>query len=607
MAVKIKGQLNFLSYLVKIYKQRGLPFRDNPLLGNKPILQEYDFIVVGAGPAGCVLTHRLTEVDQWKVLLLEAGLDDSIYSDIPLFNTYFLYTEHNWNYLSEYQETACQGMVGKRCPWPAGKGMGGGTIVNALIYTRGNKYDFDHWASLGNKGWSYEEVLPYFIKSEQVLIPQYKNSTHHGHSGLLGVDFPPFHTPIRDAFMAAGKEVGYEFVDYHDPDTPVGFSPIQATMTNGRRNGASRTFLHSIKKRKNFHVVEQAHVTKILIDPMSKRAYGVEFIKKGRKRKVFVRKEVILAAGAFNTPQILMLSGIGHKDYLEEMGIPVIKNSPVGDNLQEHISMAGLAFMVNQKVGVVTRRYLQNIPRLALDWIINKRGPWASLGCEALGFIKTKYANDSKYPDIEYIFIPVSLGSDGGASLRVGMGVSDEMYNAVWSKISELDAWSIWPMILYPKSRGKVRLQNTNPLTPPKLYPNFLTHQYDIDVLSEALRLIVELSKTKAFQKLGSVEYKVRFPGCVQHEYGSRDYWACTVRYLTTQLHHQCGTAKMGPASDPGAVVDPALRVYGVSGLRVADTSIMPTITGGHTMAPAYMIGEKAADMIKDTWLQTIK
>ncbi|XP_054284930.1 glucose dehydrogenase [FAD, quinone]-like [Macrosteles quadrilineatus] len=607
MAVKIKGQLNFLSYLVKVYKQRGLPFRDNPLLGNKPILQEYDFIVVGAGPAGCVLTHRLTEVAQWKVLLLEAGLDDSIYSDIPLFNTYFLYTEHNWNYLSEYQETACQGMVGKRCPWPAGKGMGGGTIINALIYTRGNKYDFDHWASLGNKGWSYEEVLPYFIKSEQVLIPQYKNSTHHGHSGLLGVDFPPFHTPIRDAFMEAGREVGYEFVDYHDPDTPVGFSPIQATMTNGRRNGASRTFLHSIKQRKNFHVVEQAHVTKILIDPMSKRAYGVEFIKKGRKRKVFVRKEVILAAGAFNTPQILMLSGIGHKDHLEEMGIPVIKNSPVGDNLQEHISMAGLAFMVNQKVGVVTRRYLQNIRRFALDWIINKRGPWTSLGCEALGFIKTKYANDSKYPDIEYIFLPVSLGSDGGASLRVGMGVSDEMYNAVWSNISELDAWSIWPMILYPKSRGKVRLQNTNPLTPPKLYPNFLTHQYDIDVLSEALRLIVELSKTKAFQKLGSVEYKVRFPGCVQHEYGSRDYWACTVRYLTTQLHHQCGTAKMGLASDPGAVVDPALRVYGVSGLRVADTSIMPTITGGHTMAPAYMIGEKAADMIKDTWLQTIK
>lgn len=536
------------------------------------------------------------------MLLLEAGVDDSAYTDIPILNTYLWWTEHNWLYQAERQPEACLGLKDGTCPWPAGKGMGGGSIINALIYTRGNPGDYDRWAAMGNPGWSYREVLPYFTKSEKVAIPQLRNSPYHGHSGYLNIEFAPFHTPLRDAFMEAGREIGYEFIDYHDPATPIGFSPIQATMMKGRRMGASRTFLHPIRKRKNFHVVTKAHASKILIDPRTKRAYGVEFIKNGRKRVVLARKEVIVSAGAFNSPQLLMLSGIGPRDHLTEMGIPVIADLPVGNNLQEHLSMAGLTFLVNKGVGLVVNRLISNSTKFTAEYLRGK-GPFTMLGCEALGYIRTKYANNTRYPDIEYIFVPASIALDNGSSLRKTMEITDNVYNTVWGRVGGKDAWTIWPMLLYPKSKGFVRLGSTNPLKPPKIFANFLTEKIDVDVLAEALQTVVELSKTKAFRKYGSKLHDVPIPGCKQHPFGSHEYWGCSARYITTQLHHQCGTAKMGPASDPEAVVDPALRVKGIYGLRVVDTSIIPVITGGHTMSTAYMIGEKGSDMIKDTWL----
>ncbi|KAG8305891.1 glucose dehydrogenase [FAD, quinone]-like [Homalodisca vitripennis] len=599
----VSGQLSMFDGLLRMYRRQGLPFRENRFLGNQPILSEYDFIVVGAGAAGCVVTNRLTEVPDWKVLLLEAGVDDSMFTDVPIFNTYLWWTEHNWLYQTEQQKEACLGLKDKTCPWPAGKGMGGGTIINALIYTRGNTGDYDRWASLGNPGWSYADVLPYFLKSEKVAIPRLQNSPYHGHSGYLNVDYSPYKTPLRDAFMEAGRELGYDFIDYHDPATPIGFSPIQATMYKGRRNGASRTFLHPIKNRKNFHVATQAHVTRILIDPNTKRAYGVEFIKNGRKRVVLARKEVILSAGAFNSPQLMMLSGIGPRDHLTQMGIPVMADLPVGNNLQEHISMAGLTFLVNEGVGLIVSRLLGNATTFALEYLSRGRGPFTMLGCEALGYIKTKYANSSNFPDIEYIFVPASLALDSGSSLRKTMEITDDLYNAVWKDVGGKDAWTVWPMLLYPKSTGFVRLASTNPLKPPKIIANFLTEKIDVDVMAEALQTVVELSKTRAFQKFGSKLHDVPIPGCAQFPFGSLDYWGCSARYITTQLHHQCCTNKMGPSTDPGAVVDPSLRVYGVSGLRVIDTSVMPVITGGHTMATAYMIAEKGSDLIKEMWL----
>lgn len=595
---------NLLQTVIKAYKQQGLPLRENIYLGNKPILREYDFIVVGAGAAGSVVTNRLTENPDWTVLLLEAGVDDNIYTDVPILSTYLWWTNYNWLYQTERQNGACLGLLDETCPWPSGKGVGGGTIINAMIYTRGNRRDFDGWAALGNPGWSYDDLLPYFKKTERITIPNLTNSPYHGTKGNVYVEYPAYRSPLLSAFLDAGKEMGYNLVDYNNPNTHVGFAPIQATVRKGKRYGASKAYLQPIKRRKNFHISVQTEVTRVLIDPLTKRAYGVEFIKQGRRRLVYARKEVILSAGAFNTPKLLMLSGIGPRQHLEELGIPVHQDLRVGENLQEHISMAGLTFLVNKPVAIVVRRILADFPQNFIDYLLRGKGMLTSLGCEGLGYIKTKYANyTDDVPDIEYIFVPISLASDGGSSLRGTMEITDEIFDAVYRNISHRDSFTIWPMILYPKSKGRVTLASANPTTPPKIFANFLADKRDLDVIVDGLKSAVELSKTKAFRKYGSKLHTVPIPQCAHFGFGTDEYWGCSVQHITTQFHHQCCTAKMGHPSDPEAVVDNQLRVYGVSGLRVVDCSIMPTITGGHTMAPAYMIGEKASDLIKDTWL----
>uniref|UniRef100_A0A1B6DCP1 Glucose-methanol-choline oxidoreductase N-terminal domain-containing protein n=1 Tax=Clastoptera arizonana TaxID=38151 RepID=A0A1B6DCP1_9HEMI len=595
---------NLLQSIIKAYKRQGLLFKENKYIGNRPILREYDFIVIGAGAAGSVVANRLTERPEWSVLLLEAGVDDNYYTDVPILSTYLWWTQYNWLYQTERQEGACLGLKDETCPWPSGTGVGGGTIINAMIYTRGNRRDFDGWAALGNEGWSYDDLLPYFKKSERVTIPDLTKSVYHGTKGNVFVEYPAYRSPLLSAFLDAGKEMGYNIVDYNDPNTHVGFSPIQATVRKGKRFGASKAYLLPIRERKNFHISVESQVTKILIDPVTKRAYGVEFIKRGRRRVVYARKEIILSAGAFNTPQLLMLSGIGPREHLEDIGIPVIQDLRVGENLQEHISMAGLSFLVNKPVAIVVRRIIGDLPGNFFDYHFRGKGVLTSLGCEGLGYIKTKYANyTDDLPDIEYIFVPISLASDGGSSLRGTMEITDEIFDAVYRNISHRDSWTIWPMILYPKSRGKVTLHSSNPTTPPKINANFLADKRDLDVIVEGLKSAVELSKTKAFQKYGSKLHTVPVPQCAHHQFGSDEYWGCTLKHITTQFHHQCCTAKMGHPSDPDAVVDNQLRVYGVTGLRVADCSIMPTITGGHTMAPAYVIGEKMGDLIKETWL----
>ncbi|XP_039281977.1 glucose dehydrogenase [FAD, quinone] [Nilaparvata lugens] len=594
-----------LEAVVRFYKKLGLQYREDRFLGNKPILNEYDFIVVGAGPAGSAITNRLTEVPFWNVLLLEAGADDNFYTDIPLLSTYLWFSEYNWNYKTEPTRNACLGLKDQICPWPAGKGVGGGTIINAMIYTRGNKRDYDGWAAMGNDGWSYDEVLPYFKKSEHVTIPELLTSPYHGKQGPLNVEYPRFSTPLLGAFLEAGRELGYKWNDYNNPFSHIGFSKIQATVKDGKRVSASTAFLKPIRKRKNFHISQKSQVTRILIDPETKTAFGVEFFKKGRKRVVLARKEVIISAGAFNSPQLLMLSGIGHKSHLESLGIPVLQDLPVGDNLQEHLAMAGLAFLVNSTSATIARRIMSKLPYHLAQYLKSGDGPFTTLGCEGLGYVRTKYANltGEDYPDIEYIFVPIGLNSDGGSSLRKTMGVTDYLYDSVYSEINHKDAWSIWPMQLYPYSRGTVRLGSRDPFRQPVITGGFLDDRRDLDTIVEGLKLVVELSETSAFKRFGSQLHRKPLPQCADLGFGSDEYWACSVRHITTQLHHQCGTCKMGPPGDPTAVVNPRLQVYGINNLRVADTSIMPTVPGAHTQAGAYMVGEKAADYVKETWL----
>lgn len=283
-----------LSSLYKLYLESGIPFRENVFLKNEPILQEYDFVIIGSGPGGAVMANRLSEIPHWKILLLEAGSAESVYSDIPATVSFLQLSDYNWGYKAERTEGACLGMIDQKCPWPRGKVMGGSSVLNYMIYTRGNRKDYDRFAENGNVGWSYDEVLPYFLKSEKNNIPEYENSTYHSRNGYLSVERVPHKTAFVDAFLQAATELGYDVIDYNSDETvQIGFSRIQSTMKNGRRCSASKAFIEPIKRRPNLHVSILSHVTRVLIDARTNTAYGVEFVKNNKIRRVVARKEVI--------------------------------------------------------------------------------------------------------------------------------------------------------------------------------------------------------------------------------------------------------------------------------------------------------------------------
>lgn len=595
--------LPFLRSIYVQYKERRLRFREDADVGYNPILPKYDFIVVGSGPAGSVVANRLSEVPEWNVLVLEAGKDGSIYADIPAVVSYLQFTDYNWGYRMEKQDGVCLSLVDQRCPWPRGKGFGGTTLINYMLYTRGSPHDYDKFAADGNYGWSYADVLPYFLKSENIRVPELKNSSVHSRHGYLSVAHSPYHTGLVNKFIEAGKEMGYDKVDYNDHRSQIGVSRVQVTMDFGRRQSAAKAFLESVKERPNLHAVEKARVTKILIDKDTRRAIGVEFVKNRRKRVVYARKEVIVSAGSINTPQLLMLSGIGPKAHLRQLGIEVIRDLPVGKNLQEHVTMPGLIFLVNVSESLLEKK-LQSLD-VFLEWLRNGNGLLTIPGgVEGIAYVPSKHSGKGSY-DIELLFVAGGLNSDGGNTVRKGMGISDDFYNRVFRSIDNRDVFSIWPIIMNPRSRGRILLKDKNPFHWPLMTLDYFQDRRDLRTLIEGIQIAINFTKTKAFQSIGSRLHSVPYPACKAYRFGSDKYWECAARQLTTTLHHQCCTSRMGPWTDSQAVVDPELRVYGIRGLRIADASIFPSLPRAHTMAPTIMVGEKAADLIKSTWMKS--
>ncbi|KAI5695689.1 hypothetical protein M8J75_001924 [Diaphorina citri] len=433
--------------------------------------------------SGCVVTNRLTENPDWKVLLLEAGDEENALTDIPETAHYLQFTKFNWNFTTEFQPGACRGLNNERCPWPAGRAVGGASVINNNIYTRGNPNDFDRWLEAGNVGWGYKDVLPYFKKSEDIDVPELKRSEYHGVGGYLNVDYSPYKSKLMDAFLESAPEVGLNLTDYNSPDGNVGFSRIQGTIQFGRRFSASQAFLRPIVERPNFHVMKKARVLKVLIDPNTKRVFGVEFMKNNKKRVVYAKKEVVLSAGAFFSPHLLLLSGIGPREQLEQFNIPVLADLQVGENLQEHPAFASLAFTVNQKVGLVSDRIFSNLAKETIKAFTNQ-GWTTTLGCEGLGYVRTKYNNyPPGVPDIEYIFVPASLAIEeekGGSLLRKTMGIPDRTFKELFRDVKNKDAWSIWPMLMYPESRGYVRLKSADPMVYPAVQSNFFQDPLDL-------------------------------------------------------------------------------------------------------------------------------
>ncbi|BET01983.1 glucose dehydrogenase [Nesidiocoris tenuis] len=564
-----------------------------------PKTDNFDYVVVGASPSGCVIANRLTEDPSTTVLVLEAGKEDNVLTDVPVLNPVGALTDFSWSYDTLPTGDACLGMNQQRCPWPSGKGPGGGTIINAMVWTRGNRFDFDGWARMGLEGWSYEDVLPYFKKSENTRIPELAGSYYHGNGGELSIDYPPYRTPISPDYINAGLALGYREVDYLDPNTHIGFGRIQSSMDNGERVTAATAFLKPILKRPNLSISLYSRAIKILIDPATMRAYGVRYIFEEKIFEVYARKEVIVSAGAFGSPHLLMLSGIGPARHLHDVGIRPLVDLPVGGNLMEHPGMHGLVFRTDVNVTLPLRETLRNLGPAIAEYATAHDGVLTAPGCEAVAYVRTKYANcttpDVSVPDIEFLFVSAGLNVDRGLIFRKTFGISDELYDYTYKPFDEHEhAFSIWPMLMYPLSRGSVRLKDDNPLSKPIIDHGFFTDPVDVKTLVEALKLAVRLAETPPLRKYGARLIDRPFPNCRHIRFGSDEYWECAVRTMSTQFHHQSGTCAMG------SVVDGRLRVIGVRGLRVADASVMPTIPGAHIQAAAYMIGEKAADLIRE-------
>lgn len=578
---------------------------ESRVINKRQIEIEYDFIVIGGGSAGGVVANRLSEIPEWRVLLLEAGPDENEITDVPSLAAYLQLSKLDWKYKTEPTGRSCLAMKNNRCNWPRGKVLGGSSTLNYMLYVRGNKYDYDYWEALGNPGWGYDQALHYFKKSEDNRNPYLKNSPYHSTGGYLTVQESPWRTPLVVAFVEAGTELGYENRDING-EYQTGFMIAQGTIRRGSRCSTAKAFLRPIRLRNNFHTAMNAHVTKIVIDPVSMKAIAVEFYRDGRKQIVKARKEIILSAGAINSPQLLMLSGIGPKDHLREFGIPVIMNLPVGNNLQDHVGMAGLTFLVNKPVAIVQDRLPAAL--VTTNYVINGRGPMTTLGgVEGYAFINTKYANESGlYPDIQLHMAPASLSSDAGAQVRKVLSLTDEVYDTVFRPIANKDAWTIMPLLLRPKSRGTIRLKSSDPFKSPAINANYFDDPADVAKLVEGTKIALKISEAKVFRQFGSRLHKIKIPGCKHLAFGSDDYWECHIRHITMTIYHPVGTAKMGPSTDPEAVVDPALRVYGIQNLRVIDASIMPTICSGNTNAPVIMIAEKGSDLIKNDWLAAV-
>jgi choline dehydrogenase-like flavoprotein len=524
----------------------------------------FDFVVVGAGTAGCVMAARLSEDRRNAVCLVEAGGEDRHpFIHIPAtVGAAIARPSLNWRFMTEPQPA----LNNRRIPLPRGRVIGGSGSINGMVYFRGQPRDFDDWAAMGNPGWSYREVLPYFIRSES--NDSYAGSPWHGRGGPIRVSHIPRTNPMIPAFLEAMRSLGFKRCeDFNGPD-PEGYGPRQGTIRGGRRDSTAVAYLRPARARSNLEVLTDSLVTRVLLE--NGRAAGIEVERAARVQRLKARREVVICAGAVQAPQILMLSGIGDGEALRALGIETRYHLPgVGANYQDHLAAGILMEMSNsESYGISLRAAPRGVWNL-LEYALFRRGPLASNVFEANAFVRSAPGLD--HPDLQIVFQPARR-NPGTFPFPLGHGFALSVVH------------------LYPRSRGRVSLASPNPRVPPAVDPNLLGDPDDLPPMLRGLELARRIIAAPAFARYRAVEVQ---PGpTAQGELALTEY----VLRVAATVHHPVGSCRMGP--DANAVVDAALRVHGVEGLRVVDASVFPRIVGGNTNAVVVMVAERAADMI---------
>jgi len=533
-----------------------------PRGGQLVAVQEFDYVIIGAGSAGCVLANRLSADGTCTVLLLEAGERDRH----PLLHMpggalkLLPGPRFNWGYETEPQAHA----MGRRLYWPRGKVLGGSSAINALLYVRGHRSDYDAWVAAGNSGWSYDEVLPYFKKSEnrRPADPQW-----HGSDGPLSVVPSDVRGPLLPAFLAAAQAAGHPVTSDFNGAVQEGVGIYDKTIANGRRSSAAQAFLHPALRRPNLKVAVGAHVIRLTF--RCGRVAGVRYRQAAQEREVHARREIILSAGAVNSPQILMLSGIGPANELRRVGIPIVVDLPgVGHNLQDHIDCL---VQTECTLPITDYKLAHPLPAFFIGawWMLFQTGPASRIPIDGGAFLRSDADRD--LPDLQYHFVPGLLFDHG-------------------RRPTDRHGYTLRFSLLRPQSRGYVGLRSADPFAAPLIQPEYFSRASDVFPLRKGLKQAREILRQRAFDRYRGREIT---PGDAVRTDSEIDQW---VRATAESIYHPVGTCRMG--SDAEAVVDNDLRVHGIEGVRVVDASVIPTIIGGNTNAPTIMIAEKAADTI---------